>query len=193
MTHPRSRSARASRVEPGRPAPCPSRTPGTRGQDRLGEEGVLTLPCPHTAAVICRSWDEAPFIRAGCLRLTSLLDGRKRGCRKPGCTRGLPSAPPPPSSREGCQLLEGHPSLGHRSEALARGVPRNVALSQALPPLGRGPPCPAGARPMSRAAAWHVRASLGQNKGLGRSGAAGVFGPGVAFSRALFVTGAGRA
>lgn len=141
MTHPRSRSARASRVEPGRPAPCPSRTPGTRGQDRLGEEGVLTLPCPHTAAVICRSWDEAPFIRAGCLRLTSLLDGRKRGCRKPGCTRGLPSAPPPPPELQGRVPAPGRPSqLGTQIRGSGSGGPSQCGPKPGSAPFGPGDP-----------------------------------------------------
>lgn len=96
-------------------------------------------PCPHTAAVICHSWDEAPFISAGCSRLTSLLDGHKRGCRKPGYTRGLPP-PPPRAPGKGASSWKAIPAWDTDPEALARGGPSQCGPKPGSAPSGPGDP-----------------------------------------------------
>ena len=105
------------------------------------------------------------FTRAGYGRLTSPTRG---AARSQGCRRGFPRLPRAPGT--GKSSWKEVPAGDTEPEAQAHAAPHRVALSQALRTLGLVTLCPRGARPTGRPAAWPVRASLGQNKGLGRSG-----------------------
>lgn len=127
-------------------------------------------------------------MRAGCPRLTSLTRG---AAGSQACTRGLPRLPKAPG--RGGSSWTAIPAWDTDPEAPAHAAPHDVVLSQALLPL----------RPVSPVPSWsvaHLDGCCVACEGLPGSeqrpralGDASVFGPGVAFSNALFMTRAGRA